>query len=153
MDLSLTFFRGSVIISPSRDDGSGVVLDNADIRSLTVALAQHLRALVIPTSVTKPRGTRGFSFHWSNAQASWDVVAWNDPSWRTDGAEFLVYFTKDALSPLGKPWSLKEMQYVAKMLPEHPGYASSMESSSRRAGWVQVAANRVAAKFLSGKTR
>lgn len=148
MDLSLTFFRGSVVVSPPRDETSGVFLADADIRSFAKEIARHLRALVTPTTVTKPRGTRGFSFHWSNAQASWDVVSWNDASWHTDGAEFLVYFTKDALSPLGKPWSLKEMQYVAKMLPEHPGYAFSMEGAARVAGAI-----RVAARFLGGKTR
>jgi hypothetical protein len=150
MDLALTFFRGSLIVSSPEavGDATGVLLLDAgnQIPLFVREIAKHLRYLVVPTTVTKPRGTRGFSFHWSNAQAAWDVVTWNDSSWHTDGAEFLVYFTKDALSPLGRPWSLKEMQYVAKMLPAHPGYSQSYESALRVASAI-----RVAMKYLEGR--
>lgn len=138
MDLSLTFFRGMVILSPPQEDGA-IVLADAKIPSLAREIGRHLRTLVVPTTVTRPKGKMiGFSFHWSNAQAKWSVIRWNEPSWHTDGAEFLVYATRDALSPLGRPWSLKEMEYVAAALHPHPGYAFSMEGSARR----------VATKFL-----
>lgn len=143
MDLNLSFFRGSVIVSAPTPDASGVLVPDAGLRSLSKEFARHLRTLLVPATVTKPRGTRGFSFHWSNAQAAWDVVPWADPSWHTDGAEFLVYFTNDALSPVGKKWTLKEMEYVAKMLPPHPGYAHSFEGMTHR----------VARRFFEGRSR
>ena len=64
------------------------------------------------------------------------MIAANDPTWGLDGAEFLVYFKVGVLSPLGKPWTLKEMQYVAQRLPPHPGFSRA------------VMASRVAARFL-----
>jgi hypothetical protein len=141
MDLTFTFFRGSVIVSsPVGEEAQEVV--HADIPSMARELGKHLRYLVVPTNVPKPKGTKGFSFHWSNAQRAWDVIPANDPTWRTDGAEFLVYFTKSALSPLKKPWSLKEMEYVAMSLPEHPGFAQSFEASR------VASVARVAAKYL-----
>jgi len=147
MDLALTFFRGSVVVSPPAGEATGVLVLDADIRTVGRELAKHLRHLVVPAIVSKPKGSRGFSFHWSNAQRAWDVVPWNDPTWHTDGAEFLMYFVKGSLSPLGKPWSLKEMEYIAKMLPEHPGFAQSFEAS-RVAGAICVAA-----KYLEGRAR
>ncbi len=142
MSLALTFFRGSAIVSTPVGEGSqGVV--RADIPSITRELGEHLSYLVIPSNVPKPKGSRGFSFHWSNAQRAWDVIAANDPTWRTDGAEFLVYFTKGALSPVGKPWSLREMEYVAMSLPEHPGFSSSVESGRR------ASVNRVVARYTA----
>jgi hypothetical protein len=146
MDLTFTFFRGSVVISPPIEDGAHGIT-HADIPSMARELGKHLRYLVVPASVPKPKGARGFSLHWSNAQRSWDVIPANDPTWRTDGAEFLVYFTKGALSPLGKPWSLKEMEYVAMSLPEHPGFAQSFEASR------VASAICVAAKYLEGRAR
>ena len=147
MGLSLTFLRGSVVIHPPEDDYETLPLQGTpDIRGLTKEISRHLQTLVVPTTVAKPKGARGFSFHWSNSQGAWDVVPWNDPSTHTDGATFLVYFVKGTLSPLGKPWSLKEMEYVAKMLPEHPGFSQSFES--RRAS-----ASRVAARFHDGRLR
>lgn len=148
MNLALNFYRGSVVIFPPvAGKDWPVIIPEMDIRLLTHEISKHLRTLVIPAVVAKPRGYRGFSFHWSNAQRAWDVISANDPSWQTDGAEFLVYFAKDALSPLGKPWSLKEMEYVAKTLPDHPGFANSMESSR------MASASRVTAKFLERTRR
>lgn len=142
MGLTFTFFRGSAVVSiPVGEEAHGTV--RADIPNITREIDAHLSYLVIPSNVSKPKGARGFSFHWSNAQRAWDVIPANDPTWRTDGAEFLVYFTKGALSPVGKPWSLREMEYVAMSLPEHPGFSSSVESG-RRASATRVLARYVA---------
>lgn len=114
------------MLAPAVPGNTDTVIEG-DIPSLAAALGRKLTTLVHARSVTRPRGTRGFSFHWSNAQARWDVIVANDPTWTLDGAEFLVYVRVDALSPLGKPWSLKEMQYVAAKLPPHPGASGAAE--------------------------
>lgn len=140
MELSLSFYRGHVILAPG-GAGAGVTVEG-NIANLAREFAKHFRSggLLHPTTVKKPRGVKGFSFHWSNAQSAWDAIRANDPSWQTDGAEFLVYVRPDALSPIKKPWSLKEMEYIASMLPPHPSYSFSMEGMSRR----------VASRFLEG---
>lgn len=137
MKLRLDFVPGSATLSPDPEGFEG------NIPSLARFLGQKLPVLVNASSARRPRGTKGFSFHWSNAQGKWDVIPANDGTWGLDGAEFLLYVRADALSPLDKPWSMKEMQYVAKELPPHPGYASSTES------WSRVA-RRVVSRFLTG---
>lgn len=111
-------------------------------RALSAGIVRHMPG---PMSVNKVRGAvKAFSFHWSNAQRAWDVVAWRDFPWSLDGAEFILFLGRNALSPLGKPWSLAEMRYVAKKLAQHPGFASSMESGPAR--W---AVERVAARWAA----
>jgi len=70
------------------------------------------------------KSVKSFNFHWSNAQGKWDVVMNFGPN--IDGSEFVLYAPTTSLSPLGKPWSLVEMKYVAKNLTEHPGYGFSV---------------------------
>lgn len=100
-------------------------------------LVQELNRQVIPRipnpqQVGKPRGAaKGFSFHWSNGQGAWSVIAVRDYPWGLDGAEFFVFTGPKAASPVGKSWSLAEMKYVAKKLRPHPGYANSPESAFR----------------------
>ena len=132
MNLSLTVIPGSALLAPSPEGFEG------NLTNLARSLGRKLGVLVNASSATKPRGTKGFSFHWSNAQAKWDVIPANDATWGLDGAEFILYVRADSLSALDKPWSMKEMQYVAKALPPHPGFGSSMRMSAR-----------VAARFLA----
>ena len=140
MELTIDIYRGAAIVHPWDHPGAtGFRVPLGDFTGLATAFARHFRTLLIPANVVKPKGTRGFSFHWSNAFATWDAKPWNDAMWHTDGAEFLVYFTRNALSPSGGPWSKRDMEMVARKLPEHPGYASSPESSQR-----------VADRFLRG---
>ncbi len=94
-----------------------------DIQELTTALNKYMVAVVpSPQQVDKVTGAvKAFSFHWSNAQNKWDVISAKGFPWGIDGAEFIVFVGKNALSPLGKPWGLAEMSYVAKSLHRHPG--------------------------------
>lgn len=142
MKLCLTMSPGMALFTSSADrspqSGSCDMEVEGEINTIAARLGRQLLVLVRASHVTKPKATRGFSFHWSNAQAKWDVIAANDPTWSLDGAEFLVYFRAGALSPLGRPWTLKEMQYVAQRLPQHPGFSSA------------VMASRVARRFLEG---
>lgn len=81
--------------------------------------------------VTKPAGAaKAFNFAWSNAQGAWHVMALRDFPYHQDANEFTLFIGREALSPLGKPWSLTEMQYVAKRLNRHP--LDSRESMVRR---------------------
>jgi len=132
MKLSITTVPGSAVLAPDPDGFEG------SITNIARELGRKLPVLVNSTTARRPKGTKGFSFHWSNAQAKWDVIPANDGTWPLDGAEFVLYVRADALSPLDKPWSMKEMRYVAKSLPEHPGYGSSMRMAAR-----------VAARFLT----
>lgn len=105
-----------------------------------IDVAQILNRYMIPRmlgvgqrQVLKPPGrAKGFDFHWSNAQASWDVILVPGVPWDEDGASFVLWCPATTLSPIGKPWTRTEMQYVARSLKHHPGYAGSYESSSRR---------------------
>jgi hypothetical protein len=141
MKLCLTVSPGSALFTSYEQEilykSTYTAEVEGDIPSIAALLGKHLTTLVRGTHATKPKATRGFSFHWSNAQAKWDVIAANDPTWGLDGAEFLVYMKAGALSPLGKPWTLKEMQYVAQRLPPHPGFSRA------------VMASRVAARFIT----
>ena len=110
--------------------GTGTVVEVA--RDLTRYFLRHLSG-VGTRSVPKPVGKmKGFSFHWSNAQAAWDVItATSADLSMVDGADFILFCPLTTLSPLGRPWSLTEMKYVAKALGNHPGYGSSMEGGQR----------------------
>ena len=116
-------------VTVDRNLGTIIVSGEGSIETLTHAINLQLISKVryFP-SHTLP-GMKGkvkaFSFHWSNAQAAWDVISVRESSWSTDGAEFILYSPPQATSPLGKPWTLKEMQYVAKKLLPHPGFANA----------------------------
>lgn len=107
--------------------GTATVQGQGSVQDLTLALNRQLINRVPGTfgerSLPGGRGkVKAFSFHWSNAQGAWDVIAVREP-WSADGAEFMLYAPPTALSPLGKPWSLKEMEYVAAKLQPHSGYS------------------------------
>lgn len=106
---------------------------SGSIREVAQALGRYLaRQVPEPVNVSRVRGfPKAFSFHWSNAQRAWDVIPVREFPWALDGAEVIVFVGPDALSPLGKLWTLPEMRYVAKLLPDHPGYARSVESGGR----------------------
>jgi hypothetical protein len=115
--------------------GYALLLEGGDIDELARALsAGMVRNIPSPMSVSKLRGAvKAFSFHWSNGQAAWDVISvTRDLPWGLDGAEFVLFIGRNALSPVGKLWTLSEMRYVAKKLVDHPGYAGSMEGGQRR---------------------
>ena len=131
MELNLIFRPGCALATPPGQGGweDGLVVEG-DIQTLAKAVSRQFQALLHPGEVHKPRGARGFSFHWSNAQAKWDVIPANDPSWSVDGAEFVLYFVPGALSPLDRPWTGTEMKYMAKALPPHPGYSVGMRAAA-----------------------
>jgi hypothetical protein len=118
---TLTYDRnhGFVVLRDSQDDIQG--------------LAHRLNQTVVrnppdPGSTPWLRGAvKAYSFHWSNAQAAWDVITARQFPWSLDGAEFILFVGSGAVSLLGKPWGLSEMKYVARALDHHPGYAGSME--------------------------
>jgi hypothetical protein len=142
MELSIYITAGQATITPATLDPVPTI--EGTIPALVKFLVSHYRGLLRPVTVQKPKGMRGYSFHWSNAQAAWSVIGANDPTWMTDGAEFLVYFAP-SLSPSGRPWTIKDMQLAAKLLPMHPGYVNSVESGDRG-----VWASRVADRYLAG---
>jgi hypothetical protein len=144
MDIAVYITAGQAIISPATPED--IIVVDGTLPALAKVLAQHFRGLLRPVTVKKPRGMRGYSFHWSNAQAAWSVIGANDPAWGTDGAEFLVYFNPGLMSLAKRLWTIKDMQTLATILPPHPGYAGSVE------GWERgVSASRVASRFLSQK--
>jgi hypothetical protein len=140
MDLGLHFSAGYVLVAPAMP-GDPAVADGS-IADMVRLFGSHYRGLLRPWTVKKPKNTRGFSFHWSNAQAAWDVITANDPTWVLDGAEFLVYCRPDALSVAGKPWTLKDMIIISQHLPPHPGSEFA----------VGVGAARVAKRYLTVRT-
>ena len=108
-------------------DGVFLLDGQGEIRDVVVQLNRLvLRMGSGPRSGIKNSTSRmrSFNFHWSNAQAKWDVMLNFGPD--IDGSEFVLYAPTTSLSPLGKPWSLVEMRYVAKGLVEHPGYGFSV---------------------------
>lgn len=125
---------GGVVVEYFREHGYVTLHGTGSIREVTAALAQSvLRRMPGPKAVPKVKGfLKAFSFHWSNAQRAWSVIGVREFPWDIDGAEFVVFVGADAMSPLGKIWSLVEMQYVAKALPEHPGFANSVEGLGGR---------------------
>lgn len=115
--------------------GFAFLTEGGDIAELTRALnAGMVRRPPPPMKVAKARGAaKAFSFHWSNAQAEWDVISAREFPWPLDGAEFILFVGRKAVSPTGKLWSLTEMRYVAKKLANHPGFAFSVRGSLRKA--------------------
>lgn len=117
--------------------GSGILRGNGELREVAQVLTRFMLPKLLGVgsrAIPKPSGKyRGFDFHWSNAQAAWDVIT-ATPNMDVDGATFVLWCPLDgsSLSPLKRPWSLKEMQYVAKYLGAHPGYAGSYEASNPR---------------------
>lgn len=108
-------------------DGVFVLDGQGEIRDIVTQLNRLLpRMTSMPRSGIKnsTKSVKSFNFHWSNAQGKWDVVMNFGPV--IDGSEFVLYAPTTSLSPLGKPWSLVEMKYVAKNLTEHPGYGFSV---------------------------
>ena len=87
-----------------------------------------------PASIPKPKTAgKAYNFHWSNAQAAWDVIPVRDYPTTTDGSEFVLFIPKGVHNPVYEgPWTLRDMQVVARNLNPHPGYYGSMESSRRR---------------------
>ena len=126
--------------------GSCILRGNGDMLEVARVLTRFMLPKLLGVggrAIPKPPGKyRGFDFHWSNAQAAWDVIT-ATPNMDVDGATFVLWCPLDgsSLSPLGRPWSLKEMQYVAKYLGQHPGYANSYEGSTYRRMAQRVAAN------------
>lgn len=118
--------------------GYAFLKDGGDIDELARALsAGMVRHVPSPMDVSKVRGAvKAFSFHWSNAQAKWDVVVWKDFPWHLDGAEFVLFIGKDAMSPLDQLWSLAEMKYVAKKLGQHPGFGFSVRATALSQKWL-----------------
>jgi hypothetical protein len=131
--------------------GSCVLRGNGEMREVAQVLTRFMLPKLLGVgsrAIPKPPGKyRGFDFHWSNAQAAWDVIT-ATPNMDVDGATFVLWCPLDgsSLSPVGRPWSLKEMQYVAKYLGSHPGYANSYESSRSRAAHSYTA-RRVAMRY------
>jgi hypothetical protein len=115
--------------------GYATLHGDGDIQDVIDALKQSvMRRIPAPNNVPKIRGAlKAFSFHWSNAQNAWDVIAVRDFPWGIDGAEFILFVGSDALSPLGKVWTLTEMKYVAKGLPRHPNAPSATSWGLRSA--------------------
>jgi len=126
--------------------GSCVLRGNGEMREVSQILTRFMVPKLLGVgsrAIPKPPGKyRGFDFHWSNAQGAWDVIT-AMPNMDVDGATFVMWCPLDgsSLSPLKRPWSLKEMQYVAKSLGAHPGFANSYEASNPRM------ARRVAARY------
>jgi hypothetical protein len=114
--------------------GSCVLRGNGELREVAQVLTRAMLPKLLGVggrAIPKPPGKyRGFDFHWSNAQSAWDVIT-ATPNGDVDGATFVLWCPLDgsSLSPLGRPWTLKEMQYVAKYLGPHPAYAFSYERS------------------------
>lgn len=141
----------SLTVDPAH--GLALINEGGNIADLVRELnAQMVRRMPRPQQVQRLRGAaKAFSFHWSNGQAAWDVIALkgSDMPWGLDGAEFVVFVGAKAFSPVGKLWTLTEMQYVAKQLNPHPGYASSFESGQRR---IHAAVARIASRYLARRT-
>lgn len=122
------------VLAVENRKGYAMLQSGGTIKTLTDALNMHMvRRVPPPGQVPRVRGAaKAFSFHWSNAQAKWSVITApsGDFPWGIDGAEFILFVAKTAVSPLGKVWTLPEMKYVAQGLQEHPGYAWAVKAAS-----------------------
>ena len=125
--------------------GYSFLVEGGDIDELARELNRNMVIHVpAPMDVPKVRGAvKAFWFSWSNGQAAWDATPWKDFPWHLDGAGFFVFCGQKALSPLGRPWTAAEMNYVAKKLAPHPGYASSPESAAGRRRWASLLADKI----------
>ena len=107
----------------------------ADLNQIAPMINRVLpRISLEPASIPKPKTAgKAYNFHWSNAQAAWDVIPVRDYPTTTDGSEFVLFIPKGVHNPVYEgPWTLRDMQVVARNLNPHPGYYGSMESSRRR---------------------
>jgi len=113
--------------------GFAFLTEGGDIDEIARALNTKLLLHLPPSGkVAKARGAaKAFSFHWSNAQKAWDVISVRSFPWGIDGAEFILFVGRNAVSPTGKLWALPEMRYVAKKLRNHPGYAWAVKGSQQ----------------------
>lgn len=126
---------GGVTVDYAYNHGHVTLHGTGDIQDVIIALKQSvMKRIPEPGNVPKIRGAmKAFSFHWSNSQNAWDVIAIREFPWGIDGAEFILFVGADAVSPLGKIWTLTEMKYVAKGLPRHPSAPSSTSWGLRSA--------------------
>jgi len=87
-----------------------------------------------PASIPKPKEPgKAYHFHWSNAQEAWDVIPVREYPASTDGSEFVLFIPKGVMNPVYEaPWSLRDMQVVARKLSPHPAFSNSLEFSRRR---------------------
>ncbi len=114
------------------------------VETLTEKLGKALTGRMsygVKTVMKAPGTVKAFNFSWSNGQARWHVMPLRDFPYEQDGSEFTLLIGKDALSPLGRPWSLIEMQYVAKHLRAHPLFDNAADFRRRAAAiadrWLQ----------------
>lgn len=130
--------QGDLVLDIDKRFGTATVSGTGSVRELAKLLSRHIVHLTGAgaRAVPRPRGKlKAFSFHWSNAQSEWDVIlATTDMLPHTDGSEFILFCPLTSLSPLGKPWSLVEMRYVAKYLAGHPGGEFGMKSATGQVG-------------------
>lgn len=96
------------------------VADLNDIASLINRVLPRIS--LDPTSIPKPKSAgKAYSFHWSNAQAKWDVIPVRAYPTSTDGSEFMLFIPKGVMNPVYEgPWTLRDMQVVARRLNPHP---------------------------------
>ena len=107
----------------------------ADLNQIAPMINRVLpRISLEPASIPKPKTAgKAYNFHWSNAQAAWDVIPVRDYPTTTDGSEFVLFIPKGVHNPVYEgPWTLRDMQVVARNLNPHPAYSYSMESSRGR---------------------
>lgn len=107
----------------------------ADLNQIAPMINRVLpRISLEPASIPKPKTVgKAYNFHWSNAQAAWDVIPVRDYPTTTDGSEFVLFIPKGVHNPVYEgPWTLRDMQVVARNLNPHPAYSYSMESSRGR---------------------
>ena len=106
----------------------------ADLNQIAPMINRVLpRISLEPASIPKPKTAgKAYNFHWSNAQAAWDVIPVRDYPTTTDGSEFVLFIPKGVHNPVYEgPWTLRDMQVVARNLNPHPGYYGSMDSRRR----------------------
>ena len=95
----------------------------ADLNEIAPLINRVLpRISLEPTSIPKPKSAgKAYHFHWSNAQAKWDVIPVREYPTSTDGSEFVLLIPKEVMNPVYEgPWTLRDMQVVARKLQPHP---------------------------------
>jgi hypothetical protein len=95
----------------------------ADLNEIAPMINRVLpRISLEPTSIPKPKSAgKAYHFHWSNAQAKWDVIPVREYPTSTDGSEFVLFIPKGVMNPVYEgPWTLRDMQVVARKLYPHP---------------------------------
>jgi hypothetical protein len=95
----------------------------ADLNQIAPMINRVLpRISLEPANIPKPKTTgKAYNFHWSNAQAKWDVIPVREYPTSTDGSEFVLFIPKGVMNPVYEgPWTLRDMQVVARKLYPHP---------------------------------